>query len=679
MSFTNTEVSFFGVSDIGAGYDIKFTRLSDTHEITIPWRCVATRTAAFQYSQGVDISSIAVNALSAASADISNDPILSPVFNVETFPDGFRIIATEYGWDTLVTVQAGASRTLIDSYAEVPPLKDFQLTGYSLSESAAPCSSIDLTITQADGVAPYTWITPSNASTTLTATIARQATNQDISVTLQDSELDQATLPNVIIPKLFTSADITNISVVTNTGGLDATVTIFMTDEPLFTYTYSLDGSIFQSSNVFPNVTDGTYTVYVADGFGCISSQGFTVDTATSVHRASAYFTLPKSNPFRWVQRSVNKYQTLDNTLYRNWYVLGQFKPDWQQPYQTNDGVITNQFRSNYDELSARILDCNDNIIDTLTIVKKSDNIGSQDKRDCIAFNRGSNQTGLYFTSGNIYDPVTGDDIGDYELNGNLPDWGKVGNTVILSGSIVGSFVIKQVLFDSSVQANALIIDSSWTSGNDSESIISECTYNRQNYEVYEFDFDTADYVGIEGTYRAEILMSDSLDEYPILAFDSEYINIKASHERTNFIDYSESDSSGIDYSTGFIGRVRVESLTPYAQMNPGGEFDQYNDSRDEIVTLKANATLPALFYIEVVPYGYVEKFNLIFKHFNVNVNGEKWSATEYNSTVLDTMSALNSVEVSMQRNNYEEYQTDNIDVDGDKGTIDQEEGSILQ
>ena len=677
-SFTKIEVDFFGVSEIGASYDIKFTRLSDSHEITIAWRCVATRTAAFQYTQGVDQTSQGINALSAASADVANDAILSPVFNVETITDGFRIIANAYGWDVTLVSQSGVGRTNINSFPEVAPAKDFQLTGFSLAEAVIPCVDIEVTITEnGDGVAPYTWITPSSASTTLVADIARGASNQLITVTLEDDETDQATLNNVAIPRLFTASEISSVSVVTNQGGLDATVTVFMVDLVTFpNVTYSLDGSNFQTSNVFPNVVDGAYTLYVNDGYGCIATQPLTVDTSASVQRALPYGLVQKVNSLRYIQAVSKQYNTLENTLYRDETYLGENQPFYAQPYQTNDGIITTQFRSNYDQLSAKLLDCEGDFVSTLTIDQKSDNIGSQDKRDCIAFNRGDNQTGLYFTTGNIYDPGTTDIIDTYELNGNLPEWGVVGNTVVMTGTITGSFVIKQVVFDSTIQANALVIDYIWISGNETEAVIAEVTYNKLAYETYEFDLDANI---TEGVYYTQILMEDSLDEYPDLIFNSEWIEIKATHLRTNFIEYSENPNTGIDYSTGYVGRVRIKSLDAYANLTPNNELTQFKDSLAETVTLKAVATMEGALFIQAVPRYLVEKINIIFTHFTILVNGEPWAATESQETQNFDHFSLKNITVNLIRKSYEEYGTDNVDLDGDKGTINQETGPLLQ
>jgi hypothetical protein len=679
-NFAKIEIQWDGLSALASGFTLNIKQIGDPDN-NLTWTCVSIRSSAYEFSQGINAVDQASKGFSAINADILNDGVLSSKMNVSLGgigTDTVSIEANEYGWELTVTSEDPQADVTITETPEVAPTKDFQLTGFSQSAATTNpvCSHIKITLTQnGDGVAPFTWINPSNASTTLVAEIARLASNSSYNVIIQDADTDQATLNGVQIPKLFTSSQITNISVVTNQGGFDATVTVFMAD--VFTFpnmTYSIDGTNFQSSSVFPNVVDGSYTLYVNDGFGCIASTPFTVDTATSIQRANPYAIVPKSNPFRWVLSGVYKYQTLDNTLYEDEYYLGQYKPEWSQPYQTNDGIILNQFRTNYQGVSARIVDCDDNLVSTLTVDQKSDNLGAQDKRDLIAFNLGNNQTGLYFTTGNIYEPGTTNIIGTHALNGQLPEWGSIGNTVILSGTLSGSFVIKQVTFNESVQANILVIDFTWTDSAQSLAAIGECTYDRLAYEVYEFEIDMS---ALSGLNRAEILLSDT--DYTDLVYRSEVFDVQTLHKRTNFIEYNDSDVAGIDYDTGFIGKIRIRSLDAYAQMTPGGEVEQYEDTRAETVTLKSAPTMEGVFYIEAIPKGYIEKMNLIFKHFNVEINGEQWTATEFETITPDPKFALKNINVTVKRNNYEEYQTDNIDVDGTKGTIDQETGPLLQ
>jgi len=526
-NFAIIEEEFTGVSDLNASFQVRFVNSTRGIDVTFTWICKTVRSSAFQYEQGSDIIEQTDNLANAGNADIQNSSIAAWIFQGGIDDDTVTFEANEFGWVITDEITSGTTNITPLEVPEVLPAKDFQLTGFSLGTAIVPCVDIELTITEnGDGVAPYTWITPSNASTTLVAQIARQATTQTISVTLEDSETDQATLNSVTIPKLSNATDISNISIVTNVGGFDATVTVFMVDPSglLFDYKFSLDGITFQSSNIFPNVLDGAYTLFVDDGFGCIFTDTFDVDTATTIPRILPHAVVPKAQSFRFVQLTSNQFNTLENTLYQNEKYRGEHKPQFFHPFQTNDGIITSQFQSNYDELSARILDCDDNIIDTLTIVKKSDNIGVQDKRDAIAFNRGNNQAGVFFTTGNIYDPGTLDIIDTYELNGEVPEWGVVGNTMVLTGVVTGSFVIKQVVKDISVNATALIFDFAWQSPNQSEAIIAEITYNRLNFEIHEFDFDLGQAPLLDGVFSAQILMTDSLMEYPDVAFNSEFL-----------------------------------------------------------------------------------------------------------------------------------------------------------
>lgn len=680
-NFAKIEIEFTDfTSAFGAELKIRFAGPA-TYDLT--WVSVVLRTGAFQYTVSASEEFEQTTfAFAAIQADIANHGVLSSKMTVtQTGGTTITIEANEFGWALTDNGTDAAVEATLTPTAEVEPAKDFQLTGYSLATAVDPCADVEVTITEnGDGVAPYEWIDPVNASVTLVADLARQATTETISITIEDDEADQATLTNVIIPKISNSTDIDSISVVTNPGGFDATVTIFMVDASgdLFSYQFSLDGSSFQTSNVFPNLVDDNYTLYVDDGFGCIFTDTFEVDTEQSVERILPHGVVPKAQSFRFVQLVSSQYNTLENTLYQDEVYLGEHKPDYFQPYQTNDGIITSQFQSNYDELSARLIDCNDEIIDTFSITQQSDNLGAQDKRDCIAFNRGDNQSGVYFTTGNIYDPGTTDIIDTYELNGNLPEWGVIGNTMVLSGNIVGSFVIKQVVFDSTVQAKALIFDFAWQSGNQSEAVIAEVTYNRLPYETYEFDFDLGQSPLLSGNYFLQILMTDSLDEYPALTFNSESIQILNEHKRTNFIDYSVSPNSGLDYSTGFTGRVRLLSLDPYADLEPGGESTEYNDALLETVKLKDSATMEGVMFFQAVPRYMIEKLRLIFTHKTISINGEGWTNIEGLETINFRKSSLKNATIKLRRNNYEEYKQDNIDVDGDKAVILQDTGSLL-
>jgi hypothetical protein len=684
-NFASITSEFSAPSALTFGFTINCTNTTRGINKDLTWTCVTLRSLAFEYTQGADAGDQGAKALAAVQADISNDAQLSPYLVVDLDVDSFRITANEYGWTiTEVSNPIQTALTLTET-PEVLPTKDFQIISDTVEQAQTNpvCSHVEVNLTaNADGVGPFVWTIPSVSSSTLgqvtTAEIARQATNQNLNITITDDESDAADPYQVLIPRLFTTAEIQSISIVANAGGFDASVTVFMGDIITFpNITYSLDGSVFQSSNVFPNVVDGNYTLYINDGFGCVITQAFVVDTAASIARDNPNATVPKSNSLRFVQLLTNEFNTYENTLYRNFSRVGEYRPFYAQPYQNSDGNILTQFRTNYDSISARLLDCNDAIVDTLTVTKKSDNLGARDKRDAFAFNLGNNQTGIFFTQGNIYDPSDDSIISTYDLSGQLPEWGVVGNTVILTGNLTGTYVIKQVKYDATVQATVLVIDLVYTPSEDTVSIFTDCTYNRLPYEVYEFPIDMS--ALSEGIYYAQILLEDSVDEFVDVIFNSEYFSVSSEHKRTNVIEYSVSDNAGIDYTTGIINKIRVRSVDPYQQMTPEGEVTNYVDSIGETVQLKDIPRMAGTMFFEQLPKFMVEKIRLIMSHETILINGEQWTNEEGIEVDNFIRSAIANVTVKLSRNNYEEYKTDNIDVDGDKNVILTETGNLLQ
>ena len=68
----------------------------------------------------------------------------------------------------------------------------------------------------------------------------------------------------------------------TAAGSSDGSITITAT--PTGTYTYSLNGGTFQSSNIFTNLTAGTYTIKAKNADGCLSTEISKTLTNSSVN-----------------------------------------------------------------------------------------------------------------------------------------------------------------------------------------------------------------------------------------------------------------------------------------------------------------------------------------------------------------------------------------------------------
>ena len=103
-------------------------------------------------------------------------------------------------------------------------------------------------------------------------------------------------------------------------------VTIIVSGSSLGDYEYSLDGENFQTSNVFPNIASGIYTVYVQDTNGC----GMATEDI-SVLGTPTFFT-PNNDGFNdfWNVKGVNSNFNLETTIHifdRYGKILKQISP----------------------------------------------------------------------------------------------------------------------------------------------------------------------------------------------------------------------------------------------------------------------------------------------------------------------------------------------------------------
>lgn len=327
-------------------------------------------------------------------------------------------------------------------------------------------------------------------------------------------------------------------------------------------FEYSLDNSTWQTSNVFSGLVSGNYTLYVRDQFGCAISKTFVVD---EYGIQLPYFYISKSNSIRFANRidfgsSVN-YKNDENTLSCEVDVLLPYHE--VQLFQSSDVIIT-QFKSNYQTNIAKVIRANGNEV-LVPVVKKSNYIGNKDLRDARKYDLGSGKTGIYFTSGNIYNFDTGFPTGEtHYLNGGLPIWAKSGNYVKVNTEW---FLIEDILFDESKNAEIIVISSSY-SGAD-VSVISGAIYNIFDYEIYEFSIDTVDY--IDQVIRVSIIAED--DNFTTITLLSEDIFIQVVHEFAKEINYWNDDNTDVFYATGIKHKIRI----PYHKRS--GDVDESSET----------------------------------------------------------------------------------------------------
>ena len=321
--------------------------------------------------------------------------------------------------------------------------------------------------------------------------------------------------------------------------------------------TYSLDGTTFQSSSVFSGILAGNYTIYIKDQFGCSTNIPITIPSFDDggVGERLPYSDLPsKSNSIRYAKYIdwgvCSNYKNDENTL--SWQLpYVQDACEYRQLFQDCDNIIT-QIKTNYSNIVATVID-EELVETTVAVTQKTFYTNLRDKRDARIYNISGLglQTGIYFTEGDLYDWYTGADIGDYNLNGALPAWGVIGNYAYYNNAW---FLISNIIYDDSVSAYVLLIDSPYV-GSDS-SIIVSTIYNLEPYNIFEFTVDMSLFQ--DKKIQVNITQTDSDVSFPTQVYLSEVIEVANSQEGTVCIDYYNDNNTDIFYATGIKNRIRM-------------------------------------------------------------------------------------------------------------------------
>lgn len=426
---------------------------------------------------------------------------------------------------------------------------------------------------------------------------------QTINLTVENAAGTQAT-QSVVLPALLNAL---NFSAQINNSPNGATVVIENTLSNGLVLQYSLDNVTFQSSNVFNGLEVGDYTFYVKDQFLGAISNAFEI---SEFGIYTPYFYISKSNSIRFANiitfgNSTN-YKNDENTL----SCETDSKISYQeiQQFQSAD-VITTQFKCNFAINTAKIIKSDDTEVDVL-VVKMSNNIGIKDKLDAVKYNLGNGKTGIYFLSGNRYDYITNAITEPYLLNGALPEWAIIGNYIQLGSAW---FIIEEIVYDDSKNADVLVISNIYI-GVDT-AVIAASTYNRENYEIYEFTIDMSDY--IDQYFRVELKNTDS--HFTAITHISELIWCKVKHEKVLEISYRNSTNTDIFYATGITNLIRI----PYHLIK--GKVDEESEThKTDTTAILLNADMYEVddFVFEPVTKEMWRKLMQALSHEIVTING---------------------------------------------------------
>jgi len=426
---------------------------------------------------------------------------------------------------------------------------------------------------------------------------------QTINVLVEDSNGNQAN-QTLSLPSPLTSA---NFTVTANNSPNGATAVITNSGLSGLELEYSLDNTTWQEENVFTGLTEGDFTAYVMDQYGCSTSIDFHV---SEFNINTPYFLYPKSNSIRLAERVVwdyiNIFKTDENTLSCESDVVLPYKE--VQEWQSSDN-ITNQFRSNYASNVVTAEELNGTITN-IPITQKTQNIGIKDKRDAIQYNLGSGKTGIFFNAGNVYDYDTNAVTGSYVLNGGVPEWARIGNYIQIG---LAWFQIEQILYSEEKASDILVISNVYTSAE--IPVIVGSIYNRENFEVYEYTVNMADYLNSD--FRVKWVATDP--NFGTKTHLSEQINVQLKRTDLLEIRYKNSSNTDINYSTGIEHLIRI----PYNKLQ--GKYD------DESETYKTDTTAILLgselfeldeILLEPNTKEIWRKINIALSHDTISVNG---------------------------------------------------------
>jgi hypothetical protein len=437
-----------------------------------------------------------------------------------------------------------------------------------------------------------------------------------------------------INPRRLITSDIT--TQVTNlSAGSNITVTATYISPYVSDYSYSLDGVNFTSVNVFTSLTSSTYTVYVKDSLGCVTSKQVVIDGVTTV--TETIFSISEVNPIRYMKYEPNVKMNYKNTLSCNSLRTTSFK--YYQKFLANDSPTT-QFKTNAQYINVYALDSELNTTQ-LSPSKRTENIGLTAKSTCTYFDLGDGKSGVYFGVVDLLNPLNDEVIGNQNFGFALPTWANVaGNYVNIEG--IGEVQIDDIVFNDFYQAFILEFNINYIGSAVERKILSN--YNKQPYEIYEFltemallpeKFNIVIEVGVDGnnidfTYISETVKR--VDDEKFL-FEIDY--------------WDDENRGGLVYQTGVKNKLRVYGRVDYLgnQTTEGYDGDQKYYVTDNTVYNSET------FKFIRLSYQMAQKLRLVVTHKYLYINGISYDLAEEPEVTGDENTNLKTFSVSLKTN----------------------------
>ena len=442
-----------------------------------------------------------------------------------------------------------------------------------------------------------------------------------------------------------------NISATYTNSPQGATVTVLTVGSNfLLTYTYSLDGVTFQSSNTFPGILQGNYTFYVKDQFGCQVNKSITIPAFIDggVGQRIPYSDLPSKSLsiryFKYIDFSNSTEYRNDENTQSNQLPYTQNARLYNQLFKNSDTVITTQLKTNYENVVATVVD--EQLIEhDIEVVKVVNYSNLKDRRDAIIYpiDNANSQVGLYFNGvDNIYDYFSGAITGNVDLNGALPLWGLVGNFVFVNNAW---FEISNVIFDESVSSYVIVITTTYV-GLPSVVEVSSI-YNLEPYNIHEFNIDFSIFTNQK--VQVNITQTDTNTSFPEVVYLSEIIEVAESYSDTLFMEYYNDKNTDIFYATGIKNKIHIP-----IEFFSGGILGETTTERTDINTflIDAEGYENDLIAFKLMPKQMMRKVIQGLSHKFVFLNGVQYVKEESPEVVPVIGTNLYRVNAEMTKSN---------------------------
>lgn len=605
-------------------------------------------------------------------------------FNLDYNDTGFNnnLVASSVAAVVTITMQepswqiASVTGTAVDSGAvtavinndPVEDVKSFTLDSYATS-SGNECSQVDVNLLATGGDDAYDiyqgqTLLASGEESPITVTLARGLATGLRCYDTTGTEIGRLSL---VTPRKLIVDDI-SVSISNLAAGATVTVSVPFIATDMSPYEYSINGTDYQDAGVFTGIANGTYTIYVRDSFGCITSRPNVVIDGTSTSPETTMF-ISEINALRFFRMESGKKN------YANSISCKDLKPlsyKFQHLFLSTDEIPT-QFKTNAAYINCFTVD-SDGTTDTLTEVKRTENMGQRAKSTCTYFNLSDGRSGVYFGVVDILDYDTDDFIKETDFGFTLPEWANTeGKYVNLDG--VGEVEIDAIGYSETYQAFILEFNFAYTG--DPVEINLSAIYDLNPYEIYEVEFLMNDQ---PEQFNLVIQVGTSSDNIEF-TYVSEEIKRVVDEEFLFHIQYHATENiGGMNYQTGIRHSLRLKGRTNYEgdQSSEGYAGDTQYFTTNNSVYNSQN------FKFFRLPDPMAHKLRLVVPHEFLTINGQSFNFKEEpdvsgnENTNLKTFSVTLSLGGDALLNDPNEIITNTPENDAIAGAIEASEGKAL-